>query len=269
MATYAVGDIQGCYSKLRELLDSVNFSESDTLWCAGDLVNRGPEDLETLRYLKYLGSNVISVLGNHDLHLLACAYGARKVGRKDTFGSILQAPDRDELIHWLRHQPLIHRDTKLKYTIVHAGIPPIWHLEQALGYAREVEKSLRSDDPSDFFNNMYGNEPVGWNESLCGTARLRTITNYLTRMRFCSPEGHLEFATKSAPSAPPSGYLPWYQYPQHRCGEDKILFGHWAAMEGESGKPNFIGLDTGCIWGGELTLLDLDKGAFHCVDCAL
>lgn len=269
MATYAVGDIQGCFEKLQELLDRVQFDENDTLWCAGDLINRGPDDLKTLRFLKNLGSRVVTVLGNHDLHLLACAYGARDIGKKDTFAEVLFAPDRDELIDWLRQQPLLHHDDTLNYSMVHAGIPPIWNLNEALDFAKEVETVLRSNDPRDYFKNMYGNEPTQWNNSLEGGTRLRTITNYFTRMRFCNPEGKLELRTKSEPSAPPSGYLPWYVYPKHRCASKRILFGHWAAMMGESGKPQFIGLDTGCIWGGQLTLMKLEDGERYCVDCSL
>ena len=252
MATYIVGDIQGCYSKLRELLDLAKFCNADTLWCVGDLVNRGAQDLDTLRFLKSLGSQVISVLGNHDLHLLACAYGARNAGKKDTFIDVLGAPDRDEIIDWLRHQPLVHQDREHACLMVHAGIPHIWTIEETLERAAEVENALQAPDPRPFFNSMYGNEPAGWNAEIDSSARLRTITNYFTRMRFCSPDGKLEFTTKSGPGTPPPGYLPWYQYARPAQENLRIVFGHWAAMEGRTGLENVIGLDTGCVWGGEL-----------------
>jgi len=212
---------------------------------------------------------VITVLGNHDLHLLACYYGVRKPTKKDTFTEVLASPECDTLLDWLRQQPLLHHDASLGYTLTHAGIPPIWTIAQARSYAREVETALRSIDPSAFFNTMYGNEPATWSTSLEGTDRLRTITNYLTRMRFCAPDGKLEFATKSGPEAPPPGYLPWYLYPEHLCTNERLLFGHWAALSGDTGRPNFVGLDTGCVWGGELSLMRLEDGQRYCVDCAL
>lgn len=269
MATYAVGDIQGCLSHLKTLLEKVAFSSEDKLWLAGDLVNRGPESLETLRFIRSLGESAFVVLGNHDLHLLACYFGSRTPGKKDTFREILEAPDLDELMHWLRYQPLLYRDAGLGYTMVHAGIPPNWSLEFAQARAKEVEASLRSSEPSGFFENMYGNKPATWSDELSGYVRLRTITNYFTRMRFCTADGKLEFDSKCGPNTPPRGFLPWYSHQNHKCKNENILFGHWAAMLGKSGSEHFIGLDTGCVWGGELTAIQLENKERSCVSCAL
>lgn len=258
MATYAVGDIQGCLSSLCDLLDGAQFNpQQDTLWVAGDLINRGPQSLTTLRYIKNLPSTQI-VLGNHDLHLLAVAAGARNSSKKDTFEDILTAPDRHELLHWLQQQKLLHFDASFNCIMVHAGIPPIWSLAEAQGYAAEVETVLRSDQAADFFAAMYGKVPDFWLDSLSGIDRLRTITNYFTRMRFCDAEGRLELNTKTGPETAPEGFAPWFAHPNHRCNEHTIVFGHWAALQGQTGHNNFIALDTGCVWGGELTMLRLD-----------
>ena len=204
MAHYAVGDIQGCLGSLLDLLERVDFSEKDQLWLAGDLVNRGPESLETLRFIKSLEKRATFVLGNHDLHLLACWMGARKPNKKDTFTEILSAEDVNELMAWLLRAPLLHRNDVLGYAMVHAGIPPGWTIDFAEARAREVEATLRSSDPSSFFDNMYGNEPRIWSHKLQGLTRLRVITNYFTRMRFCTAQGELEFESKGSPDAPPS-----------------------------------------------------------------
>lgn len=271
MAHYAVGDIQGCLSHLKQLLDKADFNQSDILWCAGDLVNRGPESLNTLRFVKSLGERAIVVLGNHDLHLLACWAGVRTQTKKDTFDETLNAPDLNELMHWLIQKPLFYRDTSLGYAMVHAGIPPIWDLKTAEVYAKEVEAILRSGNPEQLFKHMYGNEPAGWRDKMDDTSRLRVITNYFTRMRFCTEEGDLEFASKCGPESPPNGYLPWFQHAQHRClaEQDKLIFGHWAALRGNSGNRHFIGLDTGCVWGGALTMMRLEDGELFCLDCVL
>ena len=269
MANYAVGDIQGCLSHLQRLLEKASFSTSDRLWFAGDLVNRGPESLETLRFVKQLGQQASVVLGNHDLHLLACHFGIRKPTRKDTFNEILAAEDRHELMAWLIQQPLFHRDKQLGFSMVHAGIPPNWDIDSAHEKAKEVEAALRSDSPLDFFENMYGNQPDIWHEKLEGAVRRRVITNYFTRMRFCDAHGRLEFKSKCSPDEAPAGYLPWYAHPEHKCATDNVIFGHWAAMLGKTQRENFIGLDTGCVWGGELTMMRLEDRSRICVDCAL
>lgn len=269
MATYAVGDVQGCYRALKKLLKKAHFNEDkDKLWVAGDLINRGPDSLKALRFIKKMGANATFVLGNHDLHLLAHAHGVRDLNPKDTVASILTAKDSDELLDWLQHQPLLHYDPEFDAVLVHAGIPPIWSIEKALEYALEVESAL-SDSAlaKDFFFNMYGNEPDIWQDTLEGTDRLRLITNYLTRMRFCSPTGKLELETKNSPELSPTGFAPWFSHKHHKWGNTQILFGHWAALMGQTHSTQFIGLDTGCVWGGELTMLRLDDQQLFSVDC--
>lgn len=268
MSTYAVGDIQGCLSPLKDLLAQVAFNpDRDMLWVAGDLVNRGPESLETLRFIYNLRHCTKIVLGNHDLHLLASHAGYKKLSSKDTLQEILEAPDRDQLLKWLIHQPLIQHDAKLGFTMTHAGIPPIWTLKQALSYAEEVHTVLRGPAPETFFAEMYGNKPAGWKKSLKGMERLRVITNYFTRMRFCDAQGGLEFDSKEDPHQAPSGYQPWFNYPQHLCRQHKLIFGHWAALMGNTQHPSFTGLDTGCVWGGCLTLMRLDDQTFYKTEC--
>ena len=202
MTHYAIGDIQGCFDELIQLLDTLNFGPDDTLWVAGDLVNRGPKSLETLRFLKELGSQTRIVLGNHDLHLLAIHYGTTTQRRSDTFDEILNAPDRNELMDWLRHQPLLVHDEALGYTMVHAGIPPNWSLKKARSCAKEVEQVLQSTLAIEYFRNMYGNKPDRWKKSIQGWERLRMITNYFTRMRFCSDKGRLDFLSQGWPEQP-------------------------------------------------------------------
>lgn len=258
MATYAVGDIQGCIDDLHALLALVDFSPAeDCLWVVGDLVNRGPDSLSTLRFIKSLPNKQV-VLGNHDLHLLAVAAGHKRLNPKDTLTTILEAEDRDELLTWLQQQPLIHRDKNLGFTMVHAGIPPIWTVDEAIEYAEEVHQILRSNLSDSFFSQMYGNSPEQWNHDLNGTDRLRIITNYLTRMRFCDPKGRLDLKTKTAPDTAPEGFSPWFNYEHHKCAKDKILFGHWASLQSNTGIANFVALDSGCVWGGSLTLLRLE-----------
>lgn len=271
MATYAVGDIQGCLPQLKRLLSQASFGPEDILWAAGDLVNRGPQSLESLRFFYELGDRTKIVLGNHDLHLLACWKGTRKPNKKDTFDEILNAKDADKLLNWLIQQPLIHRDKALGYAMVHAGIPPQWSLDFAEARAREVEATLKSSDPTSYFENMYGNTPTAWSNTLVGMTRMRVITNYFTRMRFINRNGELEFASKGGPEDPPEGYLPWYSYPRQTGKEEeneRILFGHWAAMLGQTNNANFIGLDTGCVWGGSLTMLRLEDGKRYTQDCS-
>lgn len=260
MATYVIGDIQGCYDAFRRLLDKAAFDPSrDRLWLTGDLVNRGPDNLSTLRFIKNLGDQAVTVLGNHDLHLLGVDAEARKPGKKDTLRDVLDAPDRDELLDWLRHQPLIHREGP--YVLSHAGIPHIWSVAEAADYAAEVATRLRQPDYRAFLQQMYGNEPACWELGLRGSERLRVIVNYCTRMRFIAPDGTLDFAAKKGSDQAPPGMRPWYDYPRPEADRHTVfLFGHWAALVGRTGKPHFIALDTGCVWGGQLTLLRLEDG---------
>ncbi|WP_336365748.1 symmetrical bis(5'-nucleosyl)-tetraphosphatase [Marinobacter sp. C2H3] len=267
MTDYAIGDIQGCYERLLDVLARADFSPSrDRLWVAGDLINRGPSSLQTLRYLYELGSSAEVVLGNHDLHLLAVRYGGHELRRKDTLQAILDAPDAEELIGWLRHQSLCLHDPRRNLVMAHAGLPHIWDVPTAVACAREVETVIRSDDAEYYFTHMYGNEPDRWDDQLSGMDRWRVITNYLTRMRFVAEDGSLELATKESVESAPAGFAPWFEWP--RNDDVRIVFGHWAALEGHTGSDRFIALDTGCVWGGALTMMDLDSGErIHC-DCA-
>ena len=268
MATYAIGDIQGCYDSLQCLLEKVAFNpEWDKLWLVGDLINRGPDSLATLRYLYSIQQSVEFVLGNHDLHFLAVAAGLRKMGVNDTLRELLQAPDRQELIDWLMKGKLLHTDNVLGYTMVHAGIPPIWSLQQAQSHAREVEAVLQSRYCGEFFSTMYGNHPTRWKNKLIGMDRLRIITNYFTRMRFCSEKGMLELDTKENMNAAPLGFSPWFSFPDRKTINDKIIFGHWAALEGKTNTPNIYAMDTGCVWGGSLSALRLEDEQLFSCDC--
>ncbi len=267
--TFAVGDIQGCYDSLRCLLDSVAFNpKKDQLWVVGDLVNRGPQSLATLRFLKDLGKHGKFVLGNHDLHLLAIASGKHEIRKHDTFADVLEAPDRDELLAWLRHQPLLYHDAKLGFTMVHAGIPPCWTLQQAQQLAAEVEQRLQGKKADNFFAHMYGDGPNCWDDKLTGTKRLRCITNYLTRMRFCTAAGELDLKDKGSTESSRPGYLPWFEHSKRRMQQDKIVFGHWAAIQGNAKPKNVYALDTGCVWGGKLTLLQLENEKLFSCDCS-
>lgn len=267
MATYAIGDIQGCYDELRALLKQINFSADDHLWVAGDLVNRGPKSLETLRFLRSLGDRATCVLGNHDLHLLAVHYGSGRCKRSDTLHEILEAEDRPQLMDWLRQQKLLAYDKSHNCVMVHAGIPPCWSINKARKRAKEVEKILKSANASEFFQHMYGNEPDLWNSELEGWGRLRLITNYLTRMRFCSPSGQLDFSAKGSLASQPQGFLPWFKIPRKDPTESeiRILFGHWAALEGNADAEHVFALDTGCVWGNTLTALRLDDNKLFSV----
>jgi len=259
MAVYAVGDIQGCYDQLRTALDLVRFNpDSDQLWLVGDLVNRGPKSLEVLRFVKELGDAAVSVLGNHDLHLLALASGNTSKAGKDTLDAILQADDRDELLHWLRHRPLMHQDQKLGFVMIHAGLPPQWHIDTAAKLALEVEQVLRSDQHTEFFAEMYGNKPKRWSEQLSGMDRLRFITNCFTRLRYCTHNGTLALKEKFAPDDQNNpDVIPWFTHPDRASASTQIVFGHWSTL-GYHASNNVWALDTGCLWGGALTLLKLD-----------
>jgi len=259
VAVYVIGDVQGCYDPLRRLLDALAFEPArDCLWFTGDLVNRGPQSLAVLRYVSGL-DDVVTVLGNHDLHLLALATGApaaRKRSR-DTLDDVLGAPDREELLDWLRGRPLAHHDPALGWLLVHAGVPPQWDLELTLACAREVEAVLRDGDASDFLGEMYGDEPSQWSAKLRGIARWRFITNCLTRMRYCNAEGHLDLDAKGGPGSQPDGYVPWFRVPKRRTQNVRIAFGHWATL-GYLHEPNLLALDTGCVWGQGLTAARID-----------
>lgn len=267
MAIYVVGDLQGCLDCLKSLLDKLAFDpQADHLWCAGDLVNRGPSSLATLRFCKDLGSNFRTVLGNHDLSLLAIASGAKAPSRKDTIQNILTAPDRDELLAWLRQQPLMLRTGD--YSVVHAGIPPQWSVDDAQRYANELEATLADDASArEFFTTMFGNEPACWHDNLQGQDRLRAITNYFTRMRYCDDKGRLDFDNKLAPDQAPTGFLPWFAHENRKAAGDKIIFGHWASLEGNAGYPNLFPLDTGCVWGGRLRAMSLADESYTHVNC--
>ncbi|WJW75898.1 symmetrical bis(5'-nucleosyl)-tetraphosphatase [Thiohalobacter sp. IOR34] len=258
MAVYAIGDIQGCFAELQRLLERLRFDPADDrLWFAGDLVNRGPQSLETLRFVRELGDRAVSVLGNHDLHLLAGAYHTEHIKKKDTLHPILEAPDRDELIDWLRQRPLLHHDAELGYTLIHAGLPPQWDLATAQACAREMEAVLRGDACSAFLEVMYGDRPDRWDAALEGWDRLRFITNCFTRLRYCTPDGTLGLAYKGPPGSQPPPYRPWFEIEERRSRELNILFGHWSTL-GRVRAPGVFPLDTGCLWGGELTALRLD-----------
>ncbi|WP_448678887.1 symmetrical bis(5'-nucleosyl)-tetraphosphatase [Pseudomonas nicosulfuronedens] len=270
MATYAVGDLQGCLEPLKCLLDQVKFDPAqDKLWLVGDLVNRGPASLETLRFLYGMRDSLVCVLGNHDLHLIAVAYNAERLKKNDTLREIVEAADCAQLIEWLRQMPLIHHDAQRDITLVHAGIPPQWTVEKALLRAAEVEKALRDDTQLPMFlDGMYGNEPAKWDKKLHGIERLRVITNYFTRMRFCTPDGKLDLKSKEGLDTAPPGYAPWFSYAERKAAGRKIIFGHWAALEGQCDVPGLFALDTGCVWGGSMTLMNVDTlERIHC-SCA-
>lgn len=258
MATYAIGDIQGCFNELRELLKHINFKPNrDHLWLTGDLVNRGPRSLDVLRFVKDLGDRAITVLGNHDLHLLAVAQGHEKYHHKDTFEDVLQAPDRAILMDWLRSRPVLYHDAQLGFTLVHAGFPPQWDLALAQACAAEVEAALRGPHYSTYLEQMYGNEPAQWADNLRGWERLRFITNCFTRLRFCDAEGHLALEEKGAPGTAPPPLMPWFEVPGRHSATLNIVFGHWSTL-GPRTDQGIFPLDTGCLWGGALTAVRLD-----------
>lgn len=271
MSTYAIGDIQGCFKSLTALLEKIRFNPAqDRLWIAGDMVNRGPDSLATLRFLYKIKNSVTAILGNHDLHFIAMAYGHKKPGKYDTLNKLLKAKDRDDLIQWLRHCKLVHHDKSLNYTMVHAGIPPIWSLLDALAYSGEVESLLQSEQLDEFLAQMYGDQPDCWNNSLTGFDRSRLITNYFTRMRYCRADGTLDLDNKSPPTQnthyDTKQFLPWYAHPQHKCSKDNIVFGHWASLQGKASAANVVALDTGCVWGGKLTAFRLEDKTLFCID---
>ncbi|MFI8415142.1 bis(5'-nucleosyl)-tetraphosphatase (symmetrical) ApaH [Serratia sp. NPDC078593] len=256
MSTYLIGDVHGCFDELKSLLAQVSFDpQQDTLWLTGDLVARGPGSLEVLRYVRSLGSSVRMVLGNHDLHLLAVYAGISRNKPKDRITPLLEAPDADELINWLRRQPVLQIDDELKLIMAHAGITPQWDIDTARMCAREVESVLSSDSYPLFLDAMYGDMPNNWNTNLGGLARLRFSTNALTRMRYCFPNGQLDMISKDAPGTAPAPLKPWFELPRLIDETYTIIFGHWASLEGKGTPEGVIALDTGCCWGGELTML--------------
>jgi bis(5'-nucleosyl)-tetraphosphatase (symmetrical) len=256
MAIYAIGDIQGCFDDLLRLVDKINFDPTaDQLWFTGDLVNRGPKSLETLRYVKNLGKAAVTVLGNHDLHLLAIASKKQKLRKKDSLYSILVASDRDELLYWLRHQPLLHYQHK--FCMVHAGLPSQWGLKKAQKMAKKVEQILQGPNYQEFLKNMYGDSANMWSPELKGSERARFIVNGLTRIRFCTAKGKLDFKYHGAPGTQPDKLIPWFEVPDRKSTSVKIIFGHWSMLGFYAGN-NCYGLDTGCLWGRQLTALKLD-----------
>ncbi len=260
MATYAIGDLQGCFGALQRLLDNLSYdAAADTLWFAGDLVNRGPESLECLRFVRELDDRAVTVLGNHDLHLLAVHYADAGQKRSDTLQPILDAPDADALLGWLLLQPLVHLDTANNWCMSHAGIPPMWSATQARNLASEAENAMRAD-PHTFFQTMYGNQPDAWDESLTGADRFRVIVNYLTRMRFIDERSRLNLSAKEGIDTAPAGFFPWFAASERQSAGTRLLFGHWAALEGHTGVTDIHALDTGCVWGGSLTALRLEDG---------
>lgn len=267
MATYAIGDIQGCYDSFCRLLETCRFDPAcDRLWLVGDLVNRGPQSLETLRHIRHLGQAVVTVLGNHDLYLLMMAYGAaRKRGRDDTIQPILDAPDREELLDWLRRQPLCHCEGE--YCLVHAGLLPQWTVEQAGQLGQEVQAALSGEAFQEFIHHMWGSEPAAWSEELTGWSRLRVIVNAMTRMRFCTPDGVMEFAAKGEVTQAPPGYLPWFEVPGRQSASQVLVTGHWSAL-GLKLLPNLMALDSGCLWGNHLTAVRLEDRQVFQVRCS-
>lgn len=267
MATYAIGDIQGCFDSFQRLLERCRFVPgADRLWLVGDLVNRGPRSLETLRYVRDLGDSALTVLGNHDLYLIMVAHGAaRKRGGDDTIGAILDAPDRDALIDWLRHRPLCH--TQGKYCLVHAGLLPQWSIQQARALAGEVEAALQGAQHAEFIHHMWGSEPNGWSADLQGWGRLRVIVNAMTRLRFCTDTGVMDFKTKGEAATAPPGYQPWFEVAGRQSAADILVTGHWSAL-GFKRLPNLLALDSGCVWGNQLTAVRLEDQAVFQVECS-
>lgn len=265
MTTYAIGDIQGCWQRLDELLKKISATTPDARFIfLGDLVNRGPQSLATLRQIRALGEAADVVLGNHDLHLLAVAHGIRKAHPTDTIDEILNAPDRDELLDWLRRQPLaLFRNGHL---LVHAGVLPQWTAQKTLELANEVETVLRGPDWVDFLRQMYGNMPDKWEDELQGADRLRCIVNALTRTRYCSADGRMQLIhTKGIDEALP-GYMPWFDAPGRKTTDVTVVFGHWSTL-GLTMRPNLISLDTGCLWGGKLSAVCLEDRSVIQVNC--
>jgi len=259
MALYLIGDLQGCDKALRRLLREIDFSASrDTLYLLGDLVNRGPDSLAVLRRLLGYGASAQCLLGNHDLHLLAVAEGVRRAHRSDTLDAILAAPDRAELLHWVRARPLALQAHG--WLMVHAGVLPQWSAAETLALAGEFSAMLASSEGTDWLRNMYGNQPDRWHAELKGDERWRLVVNALTRLRFCSAQGQMEFGAKDGAGAAPVGYMPWFEVPGRRSADTPIAFGHWSTL-GLLQRPGLLALDTGCVWGGCLSAARLEPAA--------
>jgi len=263
MSTYAIGDLQGCHKELIQLLDEINFNnKNDQIWFVGDMVNRGPQSLACLRLIKSLGDSAKVVLGNHDLHLLAVANKVRKPHKKDTVNKIIESKDADDLLSWVTNLPLLVNDPDLDFTMVHAGLPPQWSLYQAIELAQETESLLRSDKFNDFLNYMYGDQPDKWSDSLKDYDRHRFIINCFTRIRYCDANGRLNLKEKGKPGTQTNSLTTWYAISNRKTKNNKILFGHWSTIhlgnEKNFKQYNVYPLDTGCLWGGELTAMRLD-----------
>ena len=269
MAVYAIGDVQGCFDELQELVRYISFNPNkDQLWFVGDLVNRGPKSLETLRWIKSLGNAAVTVLGNHDLHLLAAHAGAKEIRTTSSLYSVLQAKDIDALVGWLRRQPLIRYNKQLKFAMVHAGLAPQWSIKDSLHYAKEVETVLRSKKYKDFLYNMYGDQPNQWDGRLKGWNRLRTITNFMTRVRYCNNKGVMSFTENGPPGTQSARMKPWYEIASRKSQDTTVVFGHWSTL-GHIHDHNIISTDTGCLWGGSLTAvkIELEKLTIYQIDC--
>lgn len=261
MSLYLIGDVQGCDSALERLLETVSFSKSrDTLYFLGDLVNRGPDSAGVLRRLMALGDAARCILGNHDLHLLAVAHGVRPAQRGDTLASVLDAQDRNVMLDWLRQQSMALQIEEAEHTLlmVHAGVLPQWSSATTMALAGEVESILRSADFIDFLHHMYGSTPTAWDEEIIGVDRLRVIVNALTRLRFCSAAGEMEFTSKEAANGAPAGFIPWFDAPGRKTAHDTVAFGHWSSL-GKINRNDVIALDAGCVWGGCLRAFRLEK----------
>ena len=266
MATYAIGDVQGCVEPLKDLLDRIGFDRArDRLWFVGDLVNRGPDSLATLRLVRDLGESAVTVLGNHDFHLLAVAAGKAKKHRSDTLDQVLEAPDREQLLTWLRQQPMLHVEGDR--AMVHAGLLPQWSVAEARALAQEVEAQLRGDNWIKFLANLYGDRPEAWSEDLRGADRLRVIVNAMARMRFCTAKGKIELRTKGETANAPPGYFPWFDAPGRASRDHTLIFGHWSTL-GLKLRPDLLALDSGCVWGGSLSAVRLEDRRLYQVPCS-
>lgn len=265
MATYAIGDLQGCYEPLLRLLDYISFDRGrDRLWFVGDLVNRGPQSLEVLRFVRGLGDAAVVVLGNHDLHLIMQSEGHGRANREDTLGPVLAAPDRMALLDWLRRRPLFHVEGE--FAMVHAGLLPAWGVRKAAALGREVETALAGPDYRDFLAHMWGSQPAAWEDDLAGWDRLRVVVNAMTRMRFCHADGSMDFRTKGPPEKAPRGSYPWFAAPRRARRDHTLVCGHWSAL-GFRAQPGLLALDSGCLWGGSLTAVRLDDRQVFSLPC--
>lgn len=269
MSTYVIGDVQGCLEALQRLLAQLRYDRGrDRLVFVGDLVNRGPQSAEVLRFVRSLGEQAVTVLGNHDLHLLAVACHQERSGRRDSFDDVLHAPDRDELLDWLAQRPLAWADPVSGALVVHAGLPPQWDREQALRLAREAEAVIAGPRAAEFYAHMYGNQPERWDETLSGWERVRFIVNCFTRLRYCHPDGRIDLEHKDTPGTQPPDLLPWFEIEGRRSAAETVVFGHWSTLGRVSWHGGrIIGLDTGCVWGGSLTAIELGSGELYSTGC--